>query len=100
MTIRYERNTAHFEATCGADEALDFIDWLRRHKAPKVDLAGCDHLHASLLQILLAARPRLVGQPRDAFLFQWVAPMVAAEAERGGAVIPAPRRRQELQRSA
>ncbi|MBF0335898.1 MAG: hypothetical protein HQL40_20035 [Alphaproteobacteria bacterium] len=74
MPIRYEKTTAHFEGACLPDEALALIEWLNVRKSPKVDLRACEHLHAALLQVLLAARPRIVEPPADPFLARWAMP--------------------------
>jgi hypothetical protein len=76
MAIRTDKTTAHLEGVCGAEEALELLEWLRGRKAPKLDLKACEHLHTSVLQVLLALRPRLVAPPAEPFLAAWVTPLL------------------------
>ncbi|PWC33972.1 hypothetical protein [Azospirillum sp. TSO35-2] len=78
MPIRYDADTARFDAACTVDEALPLAEWLEAAPARRVDLSACTDLHTALLQLLLAARPLVVtAEPEDAFLKRWVAPLLA-----------------------
>lgn len=71
---------AAFEGRCAPEEADALLEWLRRTPAPAADLHSCDDLHTALVQLLLAARVRLVTPPRDPFLAACLAPS-AVKAE-------------------
>lgn len=79
MPVQYTDDCARFEDFCGAEEALELLEWLRsRPRAAAVDLAACEHMHSSLLQVLLLARPCVQALPADPFLARWVAPLLDA----------------------
>jgi hypothetical protein len=42
----------------------------------QVDLTDCDYLHGAIVQLLMAARPTLVGEPAE-FLSDWVIPLIS-----------------------
>lgn len=68
MSIRYLKKHAVFEAHVSVEEAEGLAQWLRCQKAPAVDLAACEHMHASVLQLLLLWRPKMKNPPPDARL--------------------------------
>jgi hypothetical protein len=72
MAVTYKRNVAHFADTVGVEEAEAFLAWLHDHPKPKLDLAACTHLHASQLQVLMAARLPIAKWPHDAALTAWL----------------------------
>jgi hypothetical protein len=59
------------------DDAEPLAQWLRETGQPRVDLAGCTHLHTAALQALLAARVELVSAPVEPFLARWITPLLA-----------------------
>jgi hypothetical protein len=78
MPVVIERNLARFVDICTVEEAMTVHEWLLAHKTARIDLSACTHLHTSLLQLLLAVRPKLAAPPADAFLAAWVAPLLQA----------------------
>ncbi|PXW98006.1 hypothetical protein C7444_10397 [Sphaerotilus hippei] len=68
MGIRYLKTCAALEGQVGAEDAETLQHWLQAHARPAVNLAKCEHLHAAVLQVLLALRPRLVKPPADPWL--------------------------------
>ncbi len=81
MPLVFTDTQVRFEAVCTVEDALPLLEFLRVSAAPEVDLSACTHLHTALLQLLLAARPRLVSPPADPTLARWVAPMLTAERQ-------------------
>ncbi|WP_419900916.1 hypothetical protein [Roseomonas sp. USHLN139] len=83
MAIRYKDHIAILDDHCAVEEAESFLDWMRQQQEPMVDLGGCSHLHAAILQILLALRPTILVPPEDAFLrrlpLDWAPPAAATE---------------------
>lgn len=78
MTVRGADDGAIvLEGTCPAGEAETVARMLLLDPAAKVDWRACDHAHAAIVQVLLTARPVMVGPPRSAFLRDWVAPAIA-----------------------
>jgi hypothetical protein len=68
MAIRYLKRHAALEGFVGVDDAEALSNWLRERAAPAVHLGKCEQVHAAVLQVLLALRPRIVAPPTDACL--------------------------------
>jgi len=68
MAIRYLKKHAALEGAVSADDAEALSNWLREHQAPAVHLGKCAQVHAAVLQVLLALRPRIVAPPTDPWL--------------------------------
>lgn len=68
MAIRYLKKHAALEGAVGAEDAEALSDWLRAHNAPAVHLGKCEQVHAAVLQVLLALRPRIVAPPAERWL--------------------------------
>ena len=74
MTVVAAHGTIRLSGRCMAEDA----EVLLKHLAAgltQVDLTGCDYLHGAIVQLLLAARPSLVGEPAE-FLRDWVIPLI------------------------
>lgn len=80
MPIAFEADRAVLSGMCGVDAAEPLLAWLSERVEARVDLSDCKHLHAAVLQVLLAARPEMVGEPEDAFVREHVLPCLKAEA--------------------
>lgn len=74
MTIRYLEEHAALEGVVTVDDAQGLAEWLAQREAPAVHLGDCEHVHAAVLQVLLAFRPKLAGLPGD----PWLASVLAA----------------------
>jgi hypothetical protein len=81
MPLEFRADTVCFTQTCGAEDALELADWLLRTELPKADLGKCTHLHAALLQTLLAFKPTVSVGPEDPFLARWILPELAIGRE-------------------
>jgi hypothetical protein len=82
MTIAVEAGTIRLTGRCGAEEAEQLLALLG-DGIDRVDLSGCEHLHAALLQLLMASRPAITGTPAP-FIARWLLPLVEAEQEESG----------------
>lgn len=49
-------------------------NWLREQARPAVHLGKCEEIHAAVLQVLLALRPRIAALPSDPWLRAALAP--------------------------
>lgn len=74
MTIRLEGSVIHLEGSCHVEEAETLLTLLQAETEPILDLSSCDHLHAALVQVILAFRPPVRDGCSDAFLRRWVLP--------------------------
>ncbi|GGD08790.1 hypothetical protein [Aureimonas glaciei] len=74
MTIRLEDPVIHLEGSCHVEEAETLLTLLQAKNERILDLSACDHLHAALVQVILALRPPVRDSCSDAFLRRWVLP--------------------------
>ena len=68
MTIRYLKKHAALEGNVSVDDAEALAQWLQQQATPTVHLGKCEHLHAAVLQVLLALRPKISAAPADPWL--------------------------------
>lgn len=61
---------------CGADDAEPLLQLLLADPLAAVDWRGCEAAHTAIVQLLLAAERPVRGPPRDAFLTEWVEPLL------------------------
>jgi hypothetical protein len=76
MTVRLSDRVIVLEGDCPVDEAEALLDLLLANPNAPVDWTACRQLHSSLVQVLLAARPAMLGVPESSFLQRWVVPIV------------------------
>ncbi|WP_348753812.1 hypothetical protein [uncultured Aquincola sp.] len=68
MGIRYLKKHAALEGHVSVEDAEALGQWLQAQKAPAVHLGKCEHLHAAVLQTLMALAPQVVAPPPDPWL--------------------------------
>jgi hypothetical protein len=68
MSIRYLKKHAALEDIVTVEEAEALQKWLNNHPKPAVNLSKCKHMHAAVLQVMLALKPALVGEVTDPWL--------------------------------
>jgi hypothetical protein len=74
MTVALAHGIVRLSGHCTAEDA----ELLLKHLADgarRVDLSGCDHLHCAVVQLLMAARPAILGEPEQ-FLRDWLIPLI------------------------
>ena len=87
MTVALEDGRIRLSGRCGAEEAERLLALLAEGH-DRVDITGCEHRHAALLQLLIAAGPAITGEPAP-FLARWLVPLIerkAGESRRLGAI--------------
>ena len=72
MPINYQKKLALFQETVGVEEAETLLEWLLKNPKSRVNLAGCQHLHAANLQVLMAVKPLIAAWPKDTNLRVWL----------------------------
>jgi hypothetical protein len=81
MTVRLNNEGVIILAgECPVEDAETLLEHLQARRDGSVDWSGCTALHTAVLQILMAARPKLVRECGDGFVRTW-----AAIASRDGA---------------
>jgi hypothetical protein len=68
MGIRYLKKYAALEGQVTVEDAETLSHWLDHQHSPAVQLGKCEHVHAAVLQVLLARRPRVLSSPADPWL--------------------------------
>ena len=79
MSVRLDGNVVIVEGPCRVEDAEPLLGWLQADRGRMVDLAGAEHLHAAVLQVLMALRPTIQGPAGDAFLRHWITPALAGK---------------------
>ena len=76
MTVRRSDSGAILlEGICPVEDAEPLLELLQSQPAGSVDWQTCERLHTSVLQLLLAAKAKLVGPCGDAFVRRWIEPV-------------------------
>lgn len=88
MPISFDERRATLAGVCGAETAEPLLSWLIDRPDAEADLAACRHLHAAVLQVLIAAGARVVGTPQDAFVREHLLPLLAGGARGTNAGAP------------
>ena len=65
------------EGQCPPEDAETIARLLLLDPTASVDWRACDFAHTAIVQVLLTARPVMVGPPRSLFLRNWVAPVLS-----------------------
>jgi hypothetical protein len=61
---------------CPLEDAEALVRSLSEDPGAAVDWSGCDRAHTAVIQVLAAARPRLIGSPRSPIVRQHLAAFV------------------------
>jgi hypothetical protein len=77
MSVRVDGSVIRLEGECRVEDAEPLLAALRAGTACSVDLTAAGHLHAAVVQVLMALRPALAGPPADPFTAKWLAPLLA-----------------------
>jgi hypothetical protein len=63
---------------CSSEEGEVLLQHLLASPNIMVDWRGCETAHTAVIQVLMAARPELLGPPAGVLLQKWVQPLLAA----------------------
>lgn len=69
--------TIVLEGSCPSEDAEVLLQHLAGTPDATVDLRRCESAHTAVVQVLLAARPRVQGPPLDHPMWRWVSPFIA-----------------------
>ena len=79
MTIKVSMDgTIELTGICSSDEGEILLQNLLETPNMIVDWRGCEAAHTAVIQVLMAARPKLLGPPAAVGLDKWVQPVLAA----------------------
>lgn len=78
MTVELQADeTIVLAGICPSDDAEVLLQLLVASPAARIDWRGCESAHTAVIQVLLAAKPRLLGPPNGVFLRERVEPLLA-----------------------
>jgi hypothetical protein len=73
LSVRqHDDGTIILEGGCPAEDAEPLLQLLQANSEARLDWAECGHLHTAVFQVVLAARPLLVGPCGDPWVKRWV----------------------------
>ena len=64
------------EGTCSSEDAEVLLQSLTSTPTARVDLRACEFAHSAVIQVLMAAKPKLLGPPAGPGLRDWVYPIL------------------------
>jgi hypothetical protein len=62
------------EGSCPVEDAEALLQHLASTPTATVDLRGCESAHSAVIQVLMAAKPKLLGPPPYNPMWSWVYP--------------------------
>ncbi len=74
MSVRLAGDVIVLEGPCRVEDAEPLLSLLQAGPDRTVDLTEAGHLHAAVVQVLMALRPTLKGTGQDGFLKTWIIP--------------------------
>lgn len=78
MTVRAAHDgTIFLEGRCPVEDAETLVRLLSLAPSATIDWRDCDHAHTAVIQVLMAARPTMLGPPRGIQLRHWIEPIFA-----------------------
>ena len=76
MTATAEDGIIRLSGVCRVEDAETVLSMILSGPGRAVDVSAVTHLHAAVLQVLLAHRPQLVGAPADPFVQNCLTPLL------------------------
>jgi len=67
MPIKSTKKQLNLHGYCTVEEAEDVFNWLQKHEHGALDLKDLAHLHAAVLQTLMASQRTVKALPADEF---------------------------------
>lgn len=76
MSVILDGDVVRLCGDCLAEEAEKLLELLQAGPDRRIDLGEALHLHAAVLQVLLALRPEVAGPAREPFISRWLEPIL------------------------
>ena len=84
MTVQLSpAGVIELQGTCPSEDAEALLRHLLGQPAAVVDWQACESAHTAVIQVLLLARPTLLGIPAGAALRDWVRPLLLSSGNPG-----------------
>ena len=65
MALVFDQGIVRFDGHCVVEDAMKLLEIFQTAPEAQVDLTACQTMHMALLQVLVAARPRVVASPAN-----------------------------------
>jgi 3-deoxy-D-manno-octulosonic-acid transferase len=72
MAIEYKKKSVVLVGAVSVEAAEDLLQWHQNNPKGRVDLTACTHLHAAVLQVLMASQMVVIAWPQDEDLKTWL----------------------------
>lgn len=79
MSVRLDGDIVYLEGRCPVEDAEPLLAWLQADGDRMIDIGGAEHLHAAIVQVLMALQPSVRGMSQDPFLRRWIAQVLKAQ---------------------
>jgi hypothetical protein len=76
MTIHLSATAIELEGACSSEDAEILLQHLLEAPKLQVDWRACESAHTAVIQVLMAAKPKLLGPPVGSALRDWVEPLL------------------------
>jgi hypothetical protein len=77
MTVRLTtQGEIVLEGTCSSGDAEILLQHIIATPARQVDWRACEFAHTAVIQVLMAANPKLLGPPAGSCLRDWLSPIL------------------------
>lgn len=77
MSVALEDGAIRLRGASAVEDAEALLALLQAEPRRPVDLRAAEGLHASVVQVLLALRPEVLGPAADPFVTRWLLPLLA-----------------------
>lgn len=77
MSVALEAGVIRLRGASAVEDAEVLLGLLQADPHARVDLRAATGMHASVVQILLAIQPEIIGPANDAFVNRWLLPILA-----------------------
>jgi hypothetical protein len=81
MTVTRDGDIVRLTGLCRVEDAEPLTALLQRFEDSTLDLSACEGLHAAIVQVILAFRPKIVGAPDNVFLRDRLLPALMSERQ-------------------
>jgi hypothetical protein len=68
MPVKFKKNHVSLVGEVVVDDAESLFAWLTSHATAQIDASEASHLHAAVLQAIVASRRPITNMPADPFL--------------------------------
>jgi hypothetical protein len=77
MTVRSDsQGVIVLEGICPSEDAETLLQMLTTTVTAQIDLRGCEAAHSAVIQVLMAAKPKLLGPPAGSAFREWLYPIL------------------------